>query len=307
MESRVRAGIDLYDQTLRYAEVERIGSRYRLLRLGSCDFDFDVAHQLLDEAQPVYLETVAEALRDVFSGSSATSFQIAVHPPLCYSFFTALPSDPDSERNRRRVEQEIELVTGASQVHGLHFTADHVVEEVLSDGRTAEWYHVLALGSHVHDRIDQVLHELHPAEFRVRVSMDAAAEVAATLIRKATLRGVPIPHHVLAIGWYPSHVEFVLLRDGRWQFSHFAEIQSPHDTTYFALALLERLKLDTQEIDELYTYGAGFTLADPGLIGDAFGKEVQTLNPVEIVSLDPASLSTSFDAGAYVSCIGVAL
>lgn len=307
MESRVRAGIDLYDQTLRYAEVERIGSRYRLLRLGSCDFDFDVAHQLLDADQPVYVETVAEALRDVFSGSSATSFQIAIHPPLCYSFFTALPSEPDMERNRHRLEQELELVTGSSPENKLHFTADHVVEEVLSDGRTAEWYHVLALGNHVHDRIERVLREMHPADYRIRVSMDAAAEVLSARFRKTGATGIPVPHHVLAIGWYPSHVEYVLLRDGHWQFSHFAEIQSPHDTTYFALALLERLKLKPQDIGELYVYGSGFALADPALIGDAFRKEVHTLNPVEIVSLDPASLSTSFDAGAYVPCIGVAL
>ena len=42
METPARAGIDVYGSALRYVELERFGARYRLLRLGRCDFDFDI-------------------------------------------------------------------------------------------------------------------------------------------------------------------------------------------------------------------------------------------------------------------------
>ena len=66
MEARARAGIELHDTALRYAELERRGDRYQLLRLGSCDFDFGVLDELQAEA-PRYLDIVGEALRDVLA------------------------------------------------------------------------------------------------------------------------------------------------------------------------------------------------------------------------------------------------
>ena len=56
MDVRARAGIDIYGTVLRYAEVEQRGPRYRLLRLGSCDFDFDIAEAVLQGNPPGFFK-----------------------------------------------------------------------------------------------------------------------------------------------------------------------------------------------------------------------------------------------------------
>ena len=66
MDVRARAGIDIYGTVLRYAEVEQRGPRYQLLRLGSCDFDFDIAEAMLQASPPEHVNLLF--LNDTFGG-----------------------------------------------------------------------------------------------------------------------------------------------------------------------------------------------------------------------------------------------
>ena len=111
MDVRARAGIDIYGTVLRYAEVEQRGPRYQLLRLGSCDFDFDIAEAMLQASPPEHIEALTDALNDVFEGSVASRLHVTLHPPTCYSFFTALPVEAPVEERKKRLLRDAALLT----------------------------------------------------------------------------------------------------------------------------------------------------------------------------------------------------
>src|SRR5690606_10565174 len=104
MDAQARAGIEFSDTVLRYAEVEQYGSRYRLLRLGTCDFDFRLVEDLLQRHDPDAIEVVREALQDVFSGSIASTLHAALHPALTTSFFTSVPSGVSGGERLQRLQ-----------------------------------------------------------------------------------------------------------------------------------------------------------------------------------------------------------
>jgi len=111
----------------------------------------------------------------------------------------------------------------------------------------------------------------------------------------------------LAVGWYPTHVEFTLCRHARWYFSHFTEAASPNDCVYFALALLSHLGIKQGAIGRLFVYGGYQRTSDLAELTNVFSAEPESLNPMQLIELDRHSMAASFDHEAYASCLGVTL
>lgn len=301
MEAHARAGIDVIGRSLRYAEVEQYGSRFRLLRLGSCDFDFDVVEGALSSPGDEHVRTVSDALGDVFSGSIAGSLHVTVHPPDCYSFFSPLPAGATSSQRKVRLQQEAALLAGTDRP--LHITADAVRKQVMEEGDAVDWVHVLAIEDFIHERIQRILQELPQPRRRLMVSMHAAA----AMVRHIESPEAGDASSALAIGWYPKHVEYALCIDGEWRFSKYTDAVPPIDVAYFGAHVADRFGLAPSEVEALYLYGND---ADPSLFSDlesVFGTSIRRLNPLEVLDVDSGSLSADFAAGEYVACIGAAL
>ena len=308
MDVRARAGIDIYGTVLRYAEVEQRGPQYQLLRLGSCDFDFDIAEAVLQGSPPEHLEALTEALNDVFEGSVATRLHVTLHPPTCYSFFTALPVEVAKEQRKKRLLREAALLTRSSSPQPLRLTADPVYTETMDDGEAVEWFHVLALNERLHARFDRICRMLPPSRHRMTLSMHAVAKAVERIERRGGEgEGRQQAPFTLALGWYPTHVEFTLCRHTHWYFSHYTEAAPPADCTYFALALTGRLGLEQSAIGRIFVYG-GFKKADDFAdLAEVFPAVPEPLNPMQLIDLDPDSMAASFDHAAYAPCLGVAL
>jgi hypothetical protein len=306
MDGQARAGIDIYGTVLRYAEVERHGAGYRLLRLGSCDFDFDVAQDLLRTDAPTHLDVVTEALGEVFAGSAASQLHVALHPPDCYTFFSALPVGLPEAVRRQRLQQEALLLGATGEGAPLRFSEDALhQEEGDAEGR-AEWFHVLALPEQTWMRFDRLMRSsTFRTRYRLGMSTQGAAQAVGHIER--TAEHASRPPLTLAIGWYPDHVEYVLCREGQWYFSHYTPASAPTDCAYFAVALLERLKLPTTAIGRIFIYGVRAAMSGFASLQAIFRQAPERLNPVRLVDLDPDSLADSFDAEAYAPCIGLAL
>lgn len=304
MEAHARAGIDIYGSALRYAEVEQYGARYRLLRLGSCDFDFDVTEAVLRTEHPQHLATVSEALADVFSGSVADSYQVTLHPPGCYSFFTPLPAGITDAARRVRLQQEAALLAGVETP--LRLTADALYAEPVDEEEVVDWVHVLAVPERIHTRFDRVLRHLPQPRHRLMVSMQAAATAMGRLLRHTEENDADAPY-ALAIGWYPTHVEYALCRDHRWHFSHFAETGPSADVIYYAAALLRRLHLRPSDVGQVFVYGTDLRTDARPILEALFSHPPRRLNPLAVLDLDPDSLNADFDIEAYVPCLGAAL
>src|SRR5690606_11007368 len=130
--------------------------------------DFDVSAALWQDDQASHLETVSEALADVFTGATASSFQVTLHPPETYAFFTPLPAGISDAARKVRLQQEAFLLAGVDVP--LRLTADEVETAVLPDGEEVQRVHVLAVPEAVHNRFDRILRRLSPSRYRLMLS-----------------------------------------------------------------------------------------------------------------------------------------
>ena len=214
-----------------------------------------MADALSSSAQPMYLDTLAEALHDVFAESIASDLHIVFHPSNCYSFFTPLYVDLSEEERKYRLQEEATLLTTSENPVPLHLTADVVYTETLENGRIVEWFHVLGIEEQVHHQLNTVLSALPHTSFRFNLSTRGTANAIERIARKENRTLSPLSVYTLAIGYYKTHVEYALCRRHRWFFSHHAESETAVDSVYFAIALLRRLGIDRSEVGQLYIYG----------------------------------------------------
>lgn len=307
MGAFVRAGVDLYESTLRYAEVERNGSEYKLLKLGSCEFDFNMAQSLIEGADPSHLQTLNDALNDVFSESIATDLHVVFHPGNCFSFFTPLYVDLTEDERKWRLQEEATLLTSSTPPLPLHLTADVVRTETLENGRAVEWFHVLGVDERVHSQLNQILNNLPHSHFRFNLSTRGTANAIETMAQQENLVAPPESPYSLAIGYYKTHIEYVVCHEFSWYYSHYTDTSTPTDSVYFALSLLRRLNIDRSGVGQLYIYGEDIDSEVFSVLQEIFKKTPEVLNPMEIVSLDRKGPGMHFTAEAYAPCIGIAM
>lgn len=353
MEARAQAGIELVGTSLRYAEVETYGAEHqkrqgavgedpaeghRLLRLGSCDFDFDVARALREternagagdaasELAPTerQVATLGEALADVYEQTAAEELRVVVHPSQAFSFFAPAPAETSGREARFRREARL-LARPETQQEATEKAAAggndlHVETRRLAAGSEASgedsWFRVLALREGTQERFERVADRLPVPAFRWITSAEAATQVArgAQRQRAADIAGQASgPNRkngsTLVVGCYPQHLELAFLRGGRLRHALHAPGATLADAAYFAAALLKRLDVAPAAVSDVFTYGL-----DAGAPADAFatleqitGVRPQPLALCPLLGLDRDRLAADFDAGPYVPCVGAAL
>jgi len=302
MQPQAFASIDLSWATLRYAEVEHRASGVRPLRLGSCDFDFDVTHELLRTEAPTHLDVVADALSDVFAGAASRELRVVVHPPDAYSFVTVVSKETPAEERSERFQQEASLLAGTEPGEGLYLTASAVHADTHLD---VEPVHVLAVPDDRHARIETVLASMPHTDVRWILSTQAAARVVTHALPPGAENENAI---TLVVGVYPDFTEYGLLRNGRWYFSHYADAEEPVDAAYFATALLDQLDISRSAVARIGLYGIGANAEAFSPFETIFGVAPEPIDPFGVLGLDHAALQgTDFGMGVYVPCVGAAL
>jgi hypothetical protein len=296
-----RAGIELQGSVLRYAELERQEAKYHLLRLGSCDFDFDVVAEL-QSPTPRYLDIMAEALCDVLSGTRASKIEVALHPLQALTFGSPQPDPIESAVLYERLTEESVWLSG-QEAGAFRLYVEPGWVQTLPEGERVRWYQVLALPKHVEQNLAQVLRRAPCSAFRIRLS---TAGVAETLSRMPGFEGELPPEVSLAIGCYETHTEYTLCRRGSWMLSHSIQ-GTAANVPYFSVALLHKLGLAAAMVEQLLLYGTHVTDTLLETLRPLFPVEPVRLNPLVLTTLDPHSLTNSFEVEAYAPCIGVAL
>ncbi len=291
---------------MRYAEVEQIDGRHRLLRLGSCDFEFDVTREVFESRTPSHLETVAEAIGDVFSGSMAAEVRVVAHPPTALGFFTPVEADAPVLAAETQARYEAALLTEGGDFGGVHLTTDPAGEQILPGGETVLWHQTLAIPRRIHGRIEQVLKVLPAHAFRLMTSMHAVANVCHYLGQQG-MRAPEEAPFTISLGWYPGNTECLITRAGTWRFSNHFDAGTPTDAAYFTVALLDHLGIELAEVGRVFFYGTAMKMGAFEIFGDIFDRMPVKLNAIPVVDLDPSSLSSEFDVESYAPCIGVTL
>ena len=307
MDVHVESSIAIQGGTMQYAEVERLRSSYRLMKLGSCEFDFSVLEAIAGIGTEEHVETLKEALFDVFRDTTSTQLKVVFHPKDCFSFFTPLRLDMTESERRQRLQDEATLLTSIDRTIPLHLTADSVFTESVGEGADLEWFHVLGVRNQIYKAFEMILEQLPFKRHRYNLSTQSAARLLEVVhARQAGRRSMESPFG-LAIGLFDHHIEYTLSRHHKWYHSHYVEADPSSDNAYFALALLKRLRIPHTSVGSIHAYGTKMSRGMLSLLQDVLGCSSSDLNPLEVLDIDARKLDASFNAIPYATCIGVTL
>lgn len=309
-----RAGIEIYGRVMRYAEIELSprgangeAPTRRLVRLGACDFDFDVADALLTLVGPTHLDTITTAVREIFEGSKAPVLRAVVHPWNSTSFFSPLPAGmPPSERFEQ-LRQEAAMLSDASVARPVRVKATPVRIEMQPDGRETHWHHVLRLPDGIHARVEHVARDFSAAAeegARPHEFVDATGAAAAVVAH--LVRGRDGDSFALALGVYGDRMEYALCQGSTWHFGHHAEAGALEDGAYFGAALLDQLGVSPSSVDRLFLYGDDVDSEAVSGVEDLIGIDAEALNPLGVFR-DVRSGTDPYALSAYAPVIGALL
>lgn len=318
--SRHRAAIELHGRVMRYAEVDLgeqgpgLAPAPRLVRLGACDFEFDVADAVLDLSGPTHLDTVARAVGEIFDGSQAQTLHVAVPPWRAASFFAPLPEGMSPTERFEQLRQEAALLSDASVSRPVRIRATPVRIEALADGSEVYWHHVLRLSEGVHARLAHVAARLGgqsgeagpEAKHEAEDVVGAAAAVVALLTPAAEEGPAEDEPFTLVMGVYGAHTAFALVRGRAWYFGHHVEAAEADARAYFAAALLDRLGLAPEQVTRFFLFGDGVQPEDAAGVEALLGREAVPLDPLRLFGLGRPGADLLV-LSAFAPCVGAAL
>jgi hypothetical protein len=309
MSEAVLAAIDIYGSDLRYAEVETFDDDSpKLLRLGSCEFDFDLVEDLLQSDAPQHGGEVVAALQEAFDGTEASNLRICVHPPDAFSFFTPLSATLPVQSRQDQILQHAALLTGTRDPDQLELLSHTVRTSQDSEGEPVMWVHVLATPGGIQEQFQQLSSSLPVTDFRWVVSTQAAARVAGQTDLTGITQAQALRPFTMSIGRYDTHTEYTLSRDRQWFHSHYThEADTPTDRLYFAIGMLNRLGVSPGAVGRLFIYGLDVDPHAYAPFQTIFGVEPETLNPLSVLDANPSRYGAQFDVSAYAPCIGALL
>lgn len=298
MAGLITAGVEFSGSVMRYAEVEQAESRFRLLRLGNCEFEFDAFSVAYLGTQPELLTTIREALQDVFRDTASSVFRFVIPSSLQTRFTTAVPVDADVQERSGLIGFETRLFT-SNREGGDVFPA-HL--------RSANRSQVQGFAvAHVDDRVAVNVHSVGSAFPAVKVEIVPSMNAASLAFRHVAHRESLPTGTYLLVGTDNGRSDFILMHNAE-PLTHSTMV-SPHpeDVAYHALLTCSRFGKTCHDIQTVFMYGNADR--NKGITGlrDAFGDRVRLLNPGVVVSLEPDHFELDFPIEAFVPAIGAAV
>ncbi len=306
------AVVSLSGQAMRYAEAASGADGPRLLRLGTCDFDADAEAAVFGADDPATLAIVADAVRDVFSGSRARSLVVAVAAPDSTAFFTPLPAGLAAAARDEQIRQETALLADVAPGAPVRVRAVPVRAEAAPAGEPGGarlWYHVLHVPEAAHARLGRLAEALGAPAYDLADAGRASAAVVRALWPETA--GMS-PSVDLVVGAYAQHTEVAVVRGGELVFGHFGPGATPEDTAYYALAALEAAGHDAAAIGRIYATGdalADRTADAPtrlAVLADLAGVAALPLNAIGLFGR-PVDGATAWELAAFAPVLGAAL
>ncbi len=297
MRKSVRAGVFFEQSQMRYAEVERASHGPRLLRLGSCDFDFDAETAIL-HGQQDRLTTIRDALSDVYSGTDSEDFCVVLPSSAGVAFFAPVPAGMDVAARSKLLANEAAIVAGSDAYELV--SAERADGGDSGDGAADLWHYVAAIPQQLKDRLSELLSGF-PA---VRQHYLSASQAA---VRIALSRTRATPRRLALVGCHAGHADIAITNDLTLVTGKTVITEAATDTCYYLAAMLVEEGLDSDRLDAVLLYGTSATDELVRMVRSRIHAGADRLNPLEVVVNDPSSVKASFDATRYVLCIGGAV
>ena len=298
-DAHIRAGLFFTSTSMRYAELEKHGNKYRLLRLGSCDFSFNPLKQFSEKTDS-HFESLVNAVGDILGSSRASRVHIALHPKLANSFFSPVANSLDRKHARRQIAEEARLMFPDDGRSGI--ISRRLENVIVSGGAKHAWVHITAVPAQVRTRLQQVMRGLSD---KTCVGIPLAESVVGLLNR---VQDENSPTYTLMVGLFKGELELLLSKRGKLHYAQSINFSgAPSDAIYWATNLCRRLNVSASDLDLIYMFGEKTDRTIERLLAASFEAQVQELDPLRALDVDKDRVSTDFDHGAYAPCIGVAI
>ncbi len=298
MAATSTAGVEFTGSVMRYSEVERLESTCRLLRLGNCEFEFDVASVVYSGSQPEHIKTVQSALKDVFQGTEATRFRFVLPSQALTRFTSVVPEGADEDAQMEHIAFETRILSS-------DIDSGDVFPTLMSslDSEDDLSFSVSLIESDVTENLRIIGSAFPEIPFEHVPSSDAAFLAFRHVAHRYEY---PKGTYLLA-GAYGRNTDFVLIKDGA-PLAH-TSIVTPHhsDAAYHSLLLLSRFGLSYSDLKQVFVYGEYAESTLVSSLETAVGEIVTIFNPSAIVDLDENRFEDDFPIQAFVPCMGAAI
>jgi len=291
------AGVEFVGNLMRYAEVEHNGSANRLLRLGNCEFEFDVADVIYQGQSPEMIETIRSALKDVFKDTAASSFRFILPSAFLTKFESVLPEHVGQSEMRSQIAFETHMLNGGER-GGDIFPG----ESLTSFHPPFKGYSV----QHVPPSISAGLKGLY-TETSLDIQLIPSVNATIRAYRKLFEMKVFESGKSILLGCYPGQTDFIVLENGAPVQLTSRSTPTEGDRTYFAHETMAKLEEKGVELDAVMLYGHNLTSELVGLLTTDFGKRVSVLNPSPLVNLESDRFEQGFPIQAFVPCLGASI
>lgn len=283
---------------MRYAEVEHSDGRYRLLRLGNCEFEFDASTVVFGQGPRHLRNAVREALGDIFQDTEASLFRFVIPSDLQTRFTTAVPVEADVNQRSALIGYETRLFTGNKE------GGDVFPAHLRSDPESGAQRFAV---SHIDESVSETLRDLSSIFPGVPVQMSPSM-MAATLAFRHVAHREQLPGRCyLVVGCNESSSDIILMRGAEPQAQDHVETVHPTDVAYHALLTCSRNGRAWHQVDGVFIHGRRTGNDVVSALSDAFGDRVETLNPGVIVDLEEDRFEADFPIEAFVPVIGAAI
>lgn len=292
-DPQARAAIAFEGDTLRYAEVEQVGTYARLLRLGACDFEFKPV-DALREGDAEALAILREAVGDVFEGSTAQGVRIVLPPHSVLTWTAPFPSSqPVNERNAR-LTLETTLLAGADRGPSMGLT----LQPLYSAGGQ-DWVQVIALSRQTQGRMETIGRAMPNGGMRASLSLLGAARLAAACGSESGI--------TVALGRYAHRTDYSVVRNGNPILIASSKAESIPNAAFTLLRLLDRIGANPTAVESAFVYGDAARPADLDALPHVFANPFEPLNPLRALLVDDPDAADPFDVSAYAPVVGATL
>ena len=298
MEAVSTAGVEFVGNLMRYAEVEQRENSYRLLRLGNCEFEFDVSGVVYDGIEPDKLGTVREALIDVFQDTNAAAFKFVLPTSVLTSYVSFASTGAGEDEVRSQIGFETRLLNGGA-------SDGDVFPGINSESAQTDWnkMSVFHLEGDISARLNE-LGNLFPTQRKEVVPSPIASAGALHFLDSATHAD---PVATLLMGCYRERTDYGLVSANKEKHTESRSTPTDSDRVYFGLETLARHGYDESQIERLLVYGHDVTPQLIAMLDADFGDRVSVFNPGPIVNLEETRLEKGFPLHAFVPCLGASI
>ena len=292
------AGVEFSGDLMRYAEVGHEDGRFRLLRLGNCEFEFDAESVVFGEGPGHLHGVIREALGDIFQDTEASTFRFVIPSGLQTRFTTAVPLEADVNQRSALIGFETRLFTGnraGGDVFPAHLRSDPEVG--------AQRFAV----SHIDETVSEALRDISSVFPGVPVQLAPSMMASTLAFRHIAHRERLSGRRYLLLGCHPDSCDVILMHGAEPLNQDHVERAHAEDVAYHGLLACSRAGLAWHEVDGVFAYGAHAAVCASGVLKEAFGDQASTLNPGVIVDLEEDRFGEDFPIEAFVPVIGSAI